>query len=76
MNRIKRLLEACVLTGSIFFFISQTSAQQIKNEDKDFNISDSTDVCSLSPVFDYIDKYSVRLDKSAPAVVTLNDDFS
>lgn len=76
MNKLKRLVGVFSFAGimTLNLTASETQAEQKIVVDESEMIV--TNNCSVGTIFDYVDKYSVRLEKSAPSIVSLDNDFS
>ena len=74
MNTTRKTFGAIALLVAIVFSTSNLFAEtQADLVGHDLFISSD---CSASPISDYVDKYHVRLEKTVPSVVTLNEDYS
>lgn len=74
MNKMKKLLGVLIFIGASALFASESSTDspEVLEGSKTF----FADNCFSIPSSDYVDKYSVRLEKSVPSIVLLDEDVS
>ncbi|MGK0177104.1 MAG: putative repeat protein (TIGR01451 family) [Lentimonas sp.] len=72
---MKRLFGAFLLMGTAMLIASEepSAESEIFVEESEIVVVDQ---CFFTPVSDYVDKYLVRLEKTVPSLVPVNEDFS
>lgn len=76
MNKMKKIVGILSLAGIVTLNLIASdipAEQKIVVEESEMIVENN---CSVSVTSDYVDKYLVRLEKVAPASVSINDDFS
>ena len=76
MNKTKKLVGAFLLIGTVMLVASEPAVEpqeEVVVEEPETIVVSS---CSTIVSSDYIDKYLVRLEKTVPSLVTINQDFS
>lgn len=76
MNKLKKLVGVFFLVGMMTLNLTASETQAEQNIIVDESEVVVVNNCSVGTISDYVDKYSVRLEKSVPSTVSLDTDFS